>query len=252
MNSFTSLFSSNHKKFLKLKKNQKNKDESWDERAVESLVKKLAKNKPDALKTLESVLEQQCPNTPCVTINKTQDGRNQIYHRKIFPHVAYCKVWRWPDLKNHNEHKQNTEYCKKSFYSKQDEVCINPYHYERVQPSLCASSPQSFNANSLSISNSSFSSSFNEQSLISQSIENSMNHANSIDHSINNSVNQSMNQSLNDQSLNHSYYMKVESPQMSPKAYSDFNYSNSHHQINNVYDSLMGMYLKFVNRILVV
>lgn len=163
MHSFISIFPLNwSEKFLKLKKVQNLTEENWDQKAIQSLVKKM-KAQPETLAILEKILEKQTADTPCITIKRTQDGRIQIDHRKIFPHVAYCKVWRWPDLKNHNELKPINEHCKKSFYLKLNEVCINPYHYERVQSSLCAAA--SFNQNSFSISNSSFSSSFNDQSL---------------------------------------------------------------------------------------
>ena len=48
------------------------------------------------------------------------------------PHVIYCRVWRWPDLQSHHELKP-LELCEFPFSSKQKEVCINPYHYKRVE-----------------------------------------------------------------------------------------------------------------------
>lgn len=53
-------------------------------------------------------------------------------HRKGLPHVIYCRVWRWPDLQSHHELKP-LEICEYPFSSKQKEVCINPYHYKRVE-----------------------------------------------------------------------------------------------------------------------
>ena len=53
-------------------------------------------------------------------------------HRKGLPHVIYCRVWRWPDLQSHHELKP-LEMCEYPFSSKQKEVCINPYHYKRVE-----------------------------------------------------------------------------------------------------------------------
>ena len=53
-------------------------------------------------------------------------------HRKGLPHVIYCRVWRWPDLQSHHELKP-LELCEYPFTSKQMEVCINPYHYKRVE-----------------------------------------------------------------------------------------------------------------------
>ncbi len=43
----------------------------------------------------------------------------------------YCRVWRWPDLQNHHELRA-VPACQFTFNSKQKDVCINPYHYERV------------------------------------------------------------------------------------------------------------------------
>lgn len=55
-------------------------------------------------------------------------------HRKGLPHVIYCRVWRWPDLQSHHELKPQP-FCRNAFQqsnTKQQEVCINPYHYIRV------------------------------------------------------------------------------------------------------------------------
>ncbi|XP_028167752.1 protein mothers against dpp [Ostrinia furnacalis] len=56
----------------------------------------------------------------------------QVSHRKGLPHVIYCRVWRWPDLQSHHELKP-LEICQYPFSAKQKEVCINPYHYKRVE-----------------------------------------------------------------------------------------------------------------------
>lgn len=160
MNSLTSIFSTNwSKKFQKHKKSQIK--DPWEDKAIDSIVKKL-KGKEDILASLEKVLELKNQNTPCIPIPRTNDGRMQIHSRKIFPHFIYCRIWRWPDLDNHNELKQvSGECCKKSFYSKLSEVCINPYHYERskqesssifynqISPINDHSMDQSFNDESL-------------------------------------------------------------------------------------------------------
>ena len=66
-----------------------------------------------------------------MTIPRSLDGRLQVSHRKGLPHVIYCRVWRWPDLQSHHELKA-LECCEYPFGSKQKDVCINPYHYKRV------------------------------------------------------------------------------------------------------------------------
>uniref|UniRef100_A0A8C5BE35 Mothers against decapentaplegic homolog n=1 Tax=Gadus morhua TaxID=8049 RepID=A0A8C5BE35_GADMO len=109
---------------------QGEEEEKWAEKAVEALVKKLKKKK-GAMEDLEKALS--CPGQPsqCVTIPRSLDGRLQVSHRKGLPHVIYCKVWRWPDLQSHHELKAMS-CCEFPFGSKQKDVCINPYHYTRV------------------------------------------------------------------------------------------------------------------------
>ncbi|XP_058060895.1 protein mothers against dpp isoform X2 [Anopheles bellator] len=132
MSSLNSLFSFTSpavKKLLGWK--QGDEEEKWAEKAVDSLVKKLKKRK-GAIEELERALS--CPGQPskCVTIPRSLDGRLQVSHRKGLPHVIYCRVWRWPDLQSHHELKP-LESCQYPFSAKQKEVCINPYHYKRVE-----------------------------------------------------------------------------------------------------------------------
>uniref|UniRef100_A0A671KPQ1 Mothers against decapentaplegic homolog n=1 Tax=Sinocyclocheilus anshuiensis TaxID=1608454 RepID=A0A671KPQ1_9TELE len=109
---------------------QGDEEEKWAEKAVDALVKKLKKKK-GAMEELERALS--CPGQPsnCVTIPRSLDGRLQVSHRKGLPHVIYCRVWRWPDLQSHHE-LNALECCEFPFGSKQKDVCINPYHYKRV------------------------------------------------------------------------------------------------------------------------
>ncbi|XP_061108487.1 mothers against decapentaplegic homolog 1-like isoform X1 [Conger conger] len=109
---------------------QGDEEEKWAEKAVEALVKKLKKKK-GVMEDLERALS--CPGQPskCVTIPRSLDGRLQVSHRKGLPHVIYCRVWRWPDLQSHHELKA-LDCCEFPFGSKQNDVCINPYHYKRV------------------------------------------------------------------------------------------------------------------------
>ncbi|XP_035309464.1 mothers against decapentaplegic homolog 1-like isoform X1 [Cricetulus griseus] len=110
---------------------QCDEEEKWAEKAVDVLVKKLKKKK-GAMEEMEKALS--CPGQPsnCVTIPCSLDGRLQVSHRKGLPHVIYCRVWRWPDLQSHHELKP-LDCCEFPFSSKQKEVCINPYHYKRVE-----------------------------------------------------------------------------------------------------------------------
>ncbi|XP_037070870.1 protein mothers against dpp-like [Pollicipes pollicipes] len=110
---------------------QGDEEEKWAEKAVDALVKKLKKTK-GALEDLENALSRPGERTNCVTIPRSLDGRLQVSHRKGLPHVIYCRVWRWPDLQSHHELKP-VEDCAYPFTAKQKDVCINPYHYKRVE-----------------------------------------------------------------------------------------------------------------------
>ncbi|MEE6472445.1 hypothetical protein FKM82_009606 [Ascaphus truei] len=110
---------------------QGDEEEKWAEKAVDSLVKKLKKKK-GAMEDLEKALSSPGQSSKCVTIPRSLDGRLQVSHRKGLPHVIYCRVWRWPDLQSHHELKP-LECCEFPFGSKQKDVCINPYHYRRVE-----------------------------------------------------------------------------------------------------------------------
>jgi len=110
---------------------QGDEEDKWAHKAIESLEKKLRK-RPKALQELEKSLS--CPGEPseCVTLPRSLDGRLQVSHKKGLPHVIYCKVWRWPDLQSQHE-LSHIDTCKFAFQRNLNEVCINPYHYTRVE-----------------------------------------------------------------------------------------------------------------------
>ncbi|MEE6503555.1 hypothetical protein FKM82_004856 [Ascaphus truei] len=119
------------KRLLGWKKGEQNgQEEKWCEKAVKSLVKKLKKT--GQLDELEKALTTQSISTKCITIPRSLDGRLQVSHRKGLPHVIYCRLWRWPDLHSHHELRA-MEMCEYAFNMKKDEVCVNPYHYQRVE-----------------------------------------------------------------------------------------------------------------------
>uniref|UniRef100_A0A131XW48 Mothers against decapentaplegic homolog n=1 Tax=Ixodes ricinus TaxID=34613 RepID=A0A131XW48_IXORI len=105
-------------------------EDKWSEKAVKSLVKKLKKS--GGIDELEKAISTQDVHTKCITIPRSLDGRLQVSHRKGLPHVIYCRLWRWPDLQSHHELRA-TDNCQYAFNLKKDEVCINPYHYQRVE-----------------------------------------------------------------------------------------------------------------------
>ncbi|EZA55005.1 Mothers against decapentaplegic-like protein [Ooceraea biroi] len=110
-------------------------EDKWSEKAVKSLVKKLKKSA--GLEELEKAITTQSCNTKCIAIPRPSPGSVgdngvQGVRGKGLPHVIYCRLWRWPDLQSHHELKA-IEHCEYAFTQKRDEVCVNPYHYQRIQ-----------------------------------------------------------------------------------------------------------------------
>lgn len=62
------------------------------------------------------------PN-PSSTVNKAFND--------ITPVIAFCRIWRWPDLNTHFELRP-IEPCAYAFQHDKEHICVNPYHYERV------------------------------------------------------------------------------------------------------------------------
>lgn len=105
----------------------------WAERAIKSLVRKLKKSQAHQLKELDKAVttKGQQP-TGCILIPRSLDGRLQIAHKKVIPHVAYCRIWRWPNLLYPQELKA-IETCEYAFHLKRDDTCVNPYHYCKIE-----------------------------------------------------------------------------------------------------------------------
>ena len=81
MSSIWSLTSPYVKRLLGWK--QGDEEEKWAEKAVDALVKKLKKKK-GALEALEKALSLHSPQTECVTIPRSLDGRLQVSHRQRY------------------------------------------------------------------------------------------------------------------------------------------------------------------------
>ena len=43
------------------------------------------------------------PEIGCIVIPRSLDGRMQVSNKKVQPHVLYCSIWRWPDVRNQHE-----------------------------------------------------------------------------------------------------------------------------------------------------
>lgn len=130
---------------------QGDEEDTWRDKAIDVLFRKLKKEPDDQYTKLRDALDSRCESTDCVTLTKSQDGRIQVCHRKMYPHLISCRVFRWPDLQQQAELK-TVHAC---YTSNRDKVCINPYHYSRVDRNPSIFPPVVTPRNQMEISNAS-------------------------------------------------------------------------------------------------
>ncbi|EFO86775.1 CRE-SMA-4 protein [Caenorhabditis remanei] len=108
---------------------QGGEDSEFVRKAIESLVKKLKDKRIELDALITAVTSNGKQPTGCVTIQRSLDGRLQVAGRKGVPHVVYARIWRWPKVsKNELVKLVQCQTCA----DHPDNICINPYHYERV------------------------------------------------------------------------------------------------------------------------
>ncbi|CAF1954984.1 unnamed protein product [Rotaria magnacalcarata] len=113
-------------------------EDKWSEKAIKGLIKRLTKT--SMIDDLQTALATKTSHTRCVTIpsdaqNKLVEPNPSTTVRSAFsdatPIVAFCRIWRWPDLNTYLELRP-VDTCPYAFQHEKDQICVNPYHYERV------------------------------------------------------------------------------------------------------------------------
>lgn len=112
---------------------QGDEEDIWRSKALEVLVKKVTRAGQN--QNLKLSLHAKRENTPCVTLDRSKDGRLQVMHRKMLPHVMYCRIFRWPDLQSQHELRSIPTCNWPAHQREMTEICVNPYHYLRVEHS---------------------------------------------------------------------------------------------------------------------
>ncbi len=69
-----------------------------------------------------------------------------LFNIKLPPYIFATRIWRWPDL-SLNIKLRSTNTCACRLETVKDEMCINPYHYERFDGNV--GNVSKINSNSL-------------------------------------------------------------------------------------------------------
>ncbi|KAK3096007.1 hypothetical protein FSP39_021890 [Pinctada imbricata] len=107
---------------------QGGESESFAKRAIESLVKKLKEKRDELDSLITAITTNGAHPTKCVTIQRTLDGRLLVgkdFPMLFMPGFGDGQTYIRTELKH-------AKFCQYAFDLKQDSVCVNPYHYERV------------------------------------------------------------------------------------------------------------------------
>lgn len=105
--------------------------EEFAEMAIKSLVRKLKGKNDELCSLMIAITDNGATPTDCVTLKRTKCRQIELARKCYFPHVIYCKIWRWNDILKPKD-LTHIKCCKFAFELNYDLVCINPYHYERV------------------------------------------------------------------------------------------------------------------------
>lgn len=95
--------------------------------AIVFIIVMMKSNNCSSLWSLMCFFEMFCRVRPVSEL-----GNNIQQQRKGLPHVIYCRLWRWPELQSHHELRP-LDNCEYAYTLKKEEVCVNPYHYTRIE-----------------------------------------------------------------------------------------------------------------------
>ncbi|CAF1054628.1 unnamed protein product [Didymodactylos carnosus] len=127
-------------------------EDKWTEKAIRGLIKRLTKS--SMVDDLEIALDTKSSQTKCVTIPRDTQGKllqantltgTNKHFPDVTPAVAFCRIWRWPDLNTHLELKP-CETCAYAFQSGQDLISLPPVY-------VPVSDRAVFDSNSVSLPN---------------------------------------------------------------------------------------------------
>ena len=81
---------------------------------------------------LLDALTSERPDSECITLPRTVDGRIFINGKKYDAQTYFCRLWRFPNVKARN-HIEPIENCINADYDNYsyENMCVNPYHFTK-------------------------------------------------------------------------------------------------------------------------